>query len=202
MTYAPEQNTTHLERAREKLLGQFRNKPKIRALLDSWIRPAQRREDTAYEVAFALNLEAGFGAILDSIGALVQRGREGLSDELYKVALRAKIRVNRSQGKLTDLLAVANLALTGSWYVLDFPPASAVIVYEDGLDPGEIDPLLSILAEVRPLGIRIDLLAAFCPPAEQLRLGWSGDPALGSPGLGWSGDPTLGGKLAHQTRLR
>ena len=101
-------NVTHVERGTDKLLSVLR-KPRVEALLASRLRMWQRIENAAWEVAFALNIDSGFGIILDRIGKIVGRGRNGLSDAAYKIGLLAQIRINRSNGNPIDFSDVASL---------------------------------------------------------------------------------------------
>lgn len=108
MTYAPV--TDHISRGLAKLLAQF-NGPKQRAMAAVYLRQVQALEDFANLAGASLSLSGGFGITLDRIGKIVGRGRNGLSDTDYLVALRAQIRINRSQGTVQDMIDVMTLSL-------------------------------------------------------------------------------------------
>lgn len=110
MSYTPVKDTNHEGRGVARLLEQFRRSGNLQAILRSYLRQLQRVEDAAWEVIEKRNLVDGFGVILDNIGRIVGRGREDLDDDHYRIAIRAQIRINRSQGKPKDFTDVAVLA--------------------------------------------------------------------------------------------
>ncbi len=145
---AAERNVTHIARGLEKLLGQFQDKPILRALLTSYLRRTQRVEDMAWDVASRLNIESGTGWILDAIGRLVGRGRATYaSDAVYRVALRAQIAINRSRGRVRDIVEVGRLSF-GTVVVKDYPPASYTATLQEQIDPASAIPFLENMSAV------------------------------------------------------
>jgi hypothetical protein len=155
MTYNPERSTDHLARGLRRPIGILR-KPKLQGLMSPHLRQRQKLESAAYEVAYSLNIESGFGVILDNIGAIVGRGREGAGDTEFKIALRAQIRINRSTGKTADFTDVGGLSVPGTtWHVDDYPPASLIVYSDEPVPSAEAVPVLfENLRQVRPLGVR------------------------------------------------
>lgn len=203
MTYAPERNTTHVRRAREKLLGQFDGLPVLTALVDVRARRRQDLENAAWEVAdYLLDLSRTFGQGLDQIGALVGCGRQGLSDAAYLVALRCQLRIIRSSGSILDTLAVGALA-TGGLTVLVYVhgQASYTVRVVEALDTDAVAPLIRALAQVRPLGHNARLSYSVAAPAVQLVLGWSGGTVAAAAPLGWSGGTVAGAGLLSYAAL-
>jgi hypothetical protein len=107
----PIRSTDQVLRGLNRLLGQFDNSPKLRALLATYLRQLQTLETFAWSVIDTLSLTDGFGITLDRFGKLVGRGRGSLSDADFLVALRAQIRINRSRGMVVDFLDVASISV-------------------------------------------------------------------------------------------
>lgn len=177
----PERNTTHIERGLEKLIGQFQDKPVLKALLTSYLRRTQRVEDMAWDVAYQLNIDAGTGWILDAIGRLVGRGRSTYaSDAVYRIALRAQIAINRSRGRVRDIVEVGRLSF-GTVVVKDYPPASYTATLQEQIDADSAVPFLENMSAVRPLGVRgFGIVSTAAPMATSLRWGSVTDPSEGT----------------------
>lgn len=203
-------STTHVERGLAKLLGQFQ-KPVIKAFLAVYLRQIQRWENMNREVAEHLNIEQGFGIILDRIGKLVGRGRGSEygpcthpaacpSCTAYRIAIRCQIRINRAAGRIQDFLDVIELSgVAGVFKVTPYYPASILITWT-GNQPvtGDEDYYLRVFENLRqivPLGVRLDILYSPQSDTDTLRAGWSGDVAIGNR-LGWSGNGSLGQLLS------
>ncbi len=198
MTYAPIKRRNHVDLAQVRPLDRFK-KPHLQALLASRIRGLQRVEDAAWETSELRNLEDGFGAILDAIGAIVGRGRNGQDDADFKVSIAIQIIQNNASGVESDYYAIlALLQENTTWVVLSLPDA-AFIVYSD--KPAD-DPqrVFDELEAIRVLGTGMTVVLSPVPSGQEFRFGWSGDPGVpgGALGLGWSGDINVGGKLAWQ----
>lgn len=129
MPYAPVQSTDQSDRSVTKFLQQFKGKPILEALLRAFVDEIQKIEDAAWEVILYRSIANGFGVVLDMIGDIVGKGRANLSDDDYKVALRAQIRINRSCGTPEDVIAVARLSVP-SGFTLHYSeayPATIII---------------------------------------------------------------------------
>lgn len=152
---AQTRSTDHVARARERMLGQFRKAPILRALVSIRARRWQEIETAAWEVADkTASIEDSIGVGLDAIGVLVGRGRDGASDDVYRIALRAQIRINRSAGQIADTLDVLSLSTGGTPHALETGHA-AYQVWQDETSPaGEGEALAVNLEQVRPLGVR------------------------------------------------
>jgi hypothetical protein len=178
---AAERNTTHIARGLEKILGQHQDKPIIKALVTSYLRRTQRVEDMAWSVVSELNIDAGTGWILDAIGRIIGRGRSTYaSDAVYRIALRAQIAINRSRGRVRDIVEVGALSF-GTVVVRDYPPASYTATLQEQIDAASAVPFLENMAAVRPLGVRgFAIISTAAPMAESLRWGSVTDAGTGT----------------------
>lgn len=93
-----------------RFLKQFRDKRKLNALAASYLAEVQKLENAIWEVIEYRMLDNAEGIQLDILGKIVGRGRNDLSDADYKLAIRAQIRINRSLGRPSDLIDVAELS--------------------------------------------------------------------------------------------
>ena len=185
---AAERNTTHIARGLEKILGQHQDKPIIKALVTSYLRRTQRVEDMAHDVAGRLNIDAGEGWILDAIGRIIGRGRSVYAnDAIYRIALRAQIAINRSRGRVRDIVEVGRLSF-GTVVVRDYPPASYTATLAEQIDAYSAIPFLENMAAVRPLGVRgFAIISTEAPMAESLIWGSVTDAGTGT-AWGTAGD--------------
>lgn len=96
----------HVDQGLDRLLTQYKGKPRLAAWLTSYLRQVQRLDDAAYDVIWKRLIEYASDGQLDTIGAIVGEPRKSRLDDPYRVFIRARIRANRSRGKLADILAV------------------------------------------------------------------------------------------------
>jgi len=71
---------------------------------------------------------------IDLIGGLVGEPRAGRVDAIYLPAVMTRIRINRSQGRAADVIAVANLIYPGAVYT-EYPIMSFVVQAFNLADP-------------------------------------------------------------------
>ena len=98
----------HVEQALKRLLKQFQNKPKLKALIESLIEGFQDIEDAMWEL-YNLNYRNSEGLNLDNFGEIIGVKRQGLSDEQYVQLLTATICENISEGLIEDLIQIFRL---------------------------------------------------------------------------------------------
>lgn len=104
-------NTSHVEEGIDRLLEQFKDKPRILAWVTALLGQVQEIEDALYQLYWERLLDNAVGAQLDGIGQIVVLDRQGFDDEPYRAFLRAKIRVNLSNGKTEELIYILKLIL-------------------------------------------------------------------------------------------
>ncbi len=189
----------HVVRGVSKLLQQYRQ-PKYEGWLTAYLNRIQEAEDATWEVIEGRNLADAEGKQLDVLGRIVGRGRNGLSDDRYRLSIGVKILVNRSNGIGKDFRAIMALST----------PDDVILTYEDqqtativvGLGPGDYD--LDTL--------RRDLKSAKAPGVKLFAISWgtggtenafttSVDYGVATPDedLGWGTvyDIAVGGYLTH-----
>lgn len=118
------------------LLEQYKNKPRIAALIASELKDIQELEDAAWDVLIKRLIDTATDAQLVALGRIVgQDPIEGEDDDLFRLRIRTRIRANRSNGHPDDVIAVCVLALEGfatDWTYEEHYPASFIV---DTIDP-------------------------------------------------------------------
>lgn len=106
--------TNRVEEQCDKAIGLFVDKPRFRALLASWLTEGQEIEDAFWQLLLRrIDNPDTRGITLDFIGKIVGQERGFLLDDEYKIFLTARIKANRSSGKLPQLIDILALLVTG-----------------------------------------------------------------------------------------
>ncbi len=141
-----EKITNYREKIRDRILGQWRNAPNSKVVLDAIADELQELEDSIYDVLLYRNIQNGSYKILDLFGTVLDEDRPlNASDDDYKKILFAKIIVNRSEGKRSDIINILKVLGATNIFAQDLYPATMQINYT-GIDPD----FLSV-AEVKEL---------------------------------------------------
>jgi hypothetical protein len=111
--------TDHVAAAIARLISQFRSpKPVLHGMMESYVEQLQELEDVLWDVINHRLLDpapgetvGAEGVQIDVLGKIVGQPRLGLTDVAYLLAIKLKIRVNRSRGSNVDLLEILRLAM-------------------------------------------------------------------------------------------
>ena len=107
----PTKELDHEGTGKKLLLEQFKyNTPVLQGLLGVFLRRCQELEDIFWDIIEKRHIDVAAGAQLDSLGLLVGEKRLERDDTDYRQAIRLRIRVNRSKGRIVDVIDVAILA--------------------------------------------------------------------------------------------
>lgn len=133
------------------------------------------------------------GARLDTLGKLVGEPRGGRDDAAYRVALKLRIRVNRSLGRVSDIFEIVALALPfGSvWRYRRFGTQGfEVRTYE--ISAETVAPLAKAIGQGAALTADGFLVYSLDPSAECAAFGWDGS-ETGPGTFGYDTDNGTGG---------
>ena len=97
-------------------------------------------------------LSTAEGDVLDEIGALVNRRRQGLSDDLYRLAIRAEAGSIFASGTIPEIVELTRSLLGDDIRVLERFPGSIVIEAE-GIAADVFLVLLEVMADVPAAGV-------------------------------------------------
>lgn len=153
--------TNHVERALARRIQKLKGKPSFTAFLTSLVQQAQPLEDAIYQLLVERQIDTAIEVQLNAIGSLVGQPRNGLPDDDYRRLVRARISVNRSNGRVSDVLTVAKLVIDDIDALLKITqefPASVCLEVQDVITPSSTaDLLIPFLRDTVAAGVRIIL---------------------------------------------
>lgn len=188
----------HIESARNKLLYQFRDKPAITALLDSWTAKIQEVENVFWALKLLTGLYTSEGKQLEKIGQIVgEPDRNGQTDADYRLRILARITVNLSNGRREDLLLVLSMILGDTFPVKVEEHYPAAMTYTL-LGLTEWAPLIyRFLSRAKMGGVRLFLVHSEAPSESVFTM--DSEYASVTTSGQWMGsvyDATIGGVMA------
>lgn len=124
-------NTALTQEGLDRLLEQYKGKENIETLLTMYLDSVQEFEDAVFAVKLAFMLEDAVGEQLDFLGAIVGEGRNGKEDELYRVWIGVRIRLNRSFGTPTDVIECLRLATDAPFEYRTYGGAHFAILFSE-----------------------------------------------------------------------
>lgn len=119
-------NLHHAEDGILKFAAPFWGKPRWAALFVAIARQIQELEDAACDVIEKRMLANATSAQLAVLGGLVGQTDPGLGEETFRMLIRVRIRINRSEGRRDDLIEVLQLLgipMAQRTLLVDSPPA-------------------------------------------------------------------------------
>lgn len=187
----------HSDAAVDRLVQQYKEKPKLEALLRSYTDQVQDLETAFCEVFTDRALDVAIGNQLDLFGTIVNRSRDGFNDEFYRILLRVQIGINTSQGVPEDIISTLKLLLSAGLVHYQNAGNGNILLAADVLTlPASVQFVYDNMQKVVMAGVRITQIICFDPDEP-----FSFD-GVGPVGLGFSSlaAPLTGGKFAfiHQ----
>ena len=171
-----EKNDNHVAAAVLKLAAPFWGKPRIASIVVAIGLQLQELENVFFDIRTSRLLANATGVRLAALGRLVGQYNPGLADDEYRLLIRARIRVNRSEGLLKDLREV--LALLNA-------PATITKLGNANLRVELLQPtanaaiIADLLAETVAAGIGLHM-SATTSSSNLLRFGSATDSTLGT----------------------
>ena len=156
--------TDHIQQAQDKLREQYKNKPNFLAFLDTFVKQVQDLEEVFYNLSVSRSILEAIGIQLDLLGELLNRPRQGKSDEAYRISLLAKIAKNISRGTPEDVLGVFKI-LTSSNFVeiMDGNIGEIILLADHTLTQADVNTVLREMQSVPCAGVRISAVGSFNP---------------------------------------
>jgi hypothetical protein len=152
--------TDHSAVAVSRLIDHFR-KPRWSALLSAICDEYQLCEDALFQILAAFDVDTAVGEQLDFLGKQVGERRDNRVDNDYRAAVRARMLVNRSSGKVEELYAIV-LALFPDALasITEFFPASIVVDITADLGGVTLQTVATLLRQAKLGGVRLDVTLA------------------------------------------
>lgn len=152
----------HFGEAIVSLVPAFWGRPRIAALLRSYVNRVQELEDDIFEVLSAYDINTCDATRLAVLGRIVgQSNTVGWDLETYRAIVRARIATNRSHGTEDDIINVLRLITGSTAPILVYPLVPATIAIEMG-EPVSDEHMVAIaflLPKARGAGIRLNFVA-------------------------------------------
>lgn len=155
--------TTRVTDGQDKAIGLFKDQPRFRAVLGSWLAESQEIEDMLWALLQRRidNPDTG-GVTLDAIGDIVGQPRGALADDEYKVFITARIKAHRSSGRLDQLLAILALLTPGEIDAYTFPK-SLLFILPDQLMLDPVTLAVQFLGVAKAAGDHLDVVYSVAP---------------------------------------
>ena len=155
-------NTTRIEEAQSLWTHQLKAKDVIDAITAAVVQQSQDKEQVLYQLRQRLDIDTQVGVQLDKIGVLVGQPRQGLLDDIFRLWLKARIRVNRSSGSNKDMYQVAELVLgTTIAIYLEHIPVGHLLHVPGKFPYADIVAVQRILQDTSPVAVPFYLQYAF-----------------------------------------
>lgn len=146
-------NQEHVAQGLDRLIERFKGRSYLEGALRVVLERVQHIDDVVWDLTTGLWLDNAIGDQLEALGYIVGEPRLGRVDDLYRIYIRARIRINRANGKPTDTLQVARLIIEPNAtleYIPEYPAAYKVRI--SGTNIRALD-LRKILLQVKPAGV-------------------------------------------------
>jgi hypothetical protein len=148
----------HVQQGLALLISQYRDKPRIAALLSSYLRRVQELEDAIFDVLVKRLIDNAIGYQLAAIGRIVGQTNEGgWDDDTFRLFIKARIRANQSNGHGDDVIDVLNLVEAADFVLSEVYPAA---MYVDFATETEASPLIlmELARRAKGSGVRLQIL--------------------------------------------
>jgi hypothetical protein len=120
----------------------------------------QEIEDANWAHHNAFDVDTAVGEQLDFLGKQVGERRDDRTDDAYRAAVRVRILVNLSNGRLEELIAIAlGISPTAVLVVRELYPAT-VSIEPDTLGSATLQQAYRLLKKAKPAGVRLLLSGA------------------------------------------
>lgn len=192
----------HLAAGLARRLEQWKDKPNLQSAISGLITGAQELEDVFFELCNnRLDLINTIGEQLDQFGTIVGQSRLGLTDDLYRILLQARIFINISNGDANSIIGAAKL-LTNARFIhyMNLNNAQFSIGSDGTIDVLSIDFLLSNLQRVAMGGVRSNYICIY-DKTEAFSMDGNNLLTIGQ-GFGTINDINVGGKFGQCYNLK
>lgn len=187
----------YADRAVSRMLTQYRERPRMRALVSQLATEVQAAEDALWAMVAQTAIDTADGVWLDRLGAIVGEGRDGASDADYRDFIRARITANKSESTvedILDLLRAWNGGTLPSITFVDAFPAAFELTLSTVVSLADLPRLFRLLRSTRAAGIGAMFIYQTVADADAFT--FSSDATLqasSTQGFGDATDPDVGG---------
>jgi hypothetical protein len=148
----------HVADGTSHVISQYKGKPKFLLRLACYLNSLQHIEDQLPLIHDAFRPDLAVGFRLDWVGAKVGQPRTGSTDSDYRLFIKARIRSNRSEGKIADLRAIMTLLVSAHTYYEG--ALSVVLETPDQLTTEQASIIQVLLQRAAGAGIKVSLVSS------------------------------------------
>lgn len=131
--------TTHVSTGLARFLEQYKEKDLFNRLVEIYLEEVQEVEDAVWRTRVSHYLADAVGEQLDTLGAIVGELRNGRDDDLYRIWIAVRIRLNRSRGTPEDIIDCIKLATDAAFTYREFHEAALRVTFSEMPDfPNDI----------------------------------------------------------------
>ena len=114
----------------------------------------QEQEQSFQDLAFYSVIDRAFGQLLVNLGNIVGQGRNGNTDLIFRKYIRAKIRVNLSNGNTEDIIGILFLIVKPTTVTLiNYYPAAFIVTINGAVDDATAMALVSFVHAAKSAGV-------------------------------------------------
>lgn len=158
-----EQIIDHELAAKNRLVWQYKTKSRLESLLKAFTgSEIQLLEDTFFDLLSRLDIEASEGQQLDNLGTIVGQSREGLSDIVYRIFIKAKIGQNVSESDMPRVIDIWKLMTQANVVqVVEIFPAEVDLYADTPLPTNLVSLAFDLIQNVVGAGVLVGFIAVF-----------------------------------------
>lgn len=193
-------NPNHADEGFSHIIDFFRvDCPRNQVVMDAVMAEVQELEDAFWELLTAFDLDTATNDQLLLLGKLVGEGQLGRDDEDFRAAIRARILVNRSDGKVEQLYEIGKALVVDTTILHRITQFSGSETYEflGDLSAFSLSNVARLLRKAKGGGVRLDTVFAQSEPdaealiwaeddVEDFVTGWGPAPLITHAGGFWS----------------
>lgn len=101
----------HDAQAKARLITQYQESENIKKIIGIYAKQIQQIEDQLFKLLQDRSLDGSIGYQLDRLGVILDEPRVGLSDDDYRLLLKAKVAQNVSEGTIEDVIGIFRMLL-------------------------------------------------------------------------------------------
>jgi len=185
----------HVTEALEDRLFQDVGMPRLESYVSVMAARWQIVEDLLWQLATERNLEDAIGVQLDGLGDILDESRGGLTDDQFRLFLKAKILALKSRGRVEELVQILEVLGYTEIVVREQPPAHIQVEVCDVTLARETDRVLR-LAKAGGVGLLFVYSSFDASHAFQASGTYAAEEYDADTGAGSVYDATVGGRSA------
>lgn len=164
----------HVDEGGALLLSQFKNSPKLNAVLGVFLAQSQELEELFEQLGQGNLVIHALGNTLNMLGKIINQPRSKMKDDEYKLWLKARAIINKSSGTNKALTQITDLLLgPKSKFILREERDHVLLQVNSALPHKKANQVFKLLNHAKPLGI--EMIMKYSPEHADTKIGdgWS-----------------------------